>query len=253
MISAPNHKTIKDDSYIQIEYANIGCKKVEDQTYFFNGEPQGVGVDESTIIVQGGMPYEIWYSVDGGEKTHTVPTVTEAGKSISVVYTIQARNHFDYVGEYSVEVIDKEEGKIDPPPTGVTDLVYNSEPQELTIFQEGTVATGDIHYVIDGVDTTNPVMKTDAGTYDFIVYAAASESCQKSPDYSIHSVISPALIHAEIVGDISKTYDGGALSPEVHASTDYGDFVTVEYSTQSAEGPFSSEIPSITDVSTLHV
>ena len=148
-------------------------------------------------------------------------------------------------GNYNVVIPDTTKADITKAPssgtaTGKTDLVYDGTPKEL-VTPGNDLIGGEIHYIVDGVDTTDIPKGTDAGKYEITYYVKGDGNHDDTKPTTITVTIKNAENEVTASG-YSAPYDGQPHTITVTAPE--GSKVTY-----SADGVnYTDEAPTYTSV-----
>ncbi len=148
-------------------------------------------------------------------------------------------------GNYNVVIPDTTKADITKAPssgtaTGKTDLVYDGTPKEL-VTPGNDLIGGEIHYIVDGVDTTDIPKGTDAGEYEITYYVKGDGNHDDTKPTTITVTIKNAENEVTASG-YSAPYDGQPHTITVTAPE--GSKVTY-----SADGVnYTDEAPTYTSV-----
>ena len=148
-------------------------------------------------------------------------------------------------GNYNVVIPDTTKADITKAPssgtaTGKTDLVYDGTPKEL-VTPGNDLIGGEIHYIVDGVDTTDIPKGTDAGEYEITYYVKGDGNHDDTKPTTITVTIKNAENEVTASG-YSAPYDGQPHTITVTAPE--GSKVTY-----SADGVnYTEEAPTYTSV-----
>lgn len=185
---------------------------VEDQTYTYNGQPQGEKIYSVTTVND--LPYRIMFSEqDDVYYAEYDPKATDAG-SKTIYYIVEAEHHNNVYGEYTL-TIEKAPGSFTLP-TLSEGLVYNGTAQPL-VSQEATSDTGTILYSLDGInyDTQIPYA-TNAGVYTVHCYSQGDNNHYDTATFVKDVTIAKVPVDIPQIENTVFDYNGQPQGPTVH-------------------------------------
>ena len=205
---------------------------------------------------------------DANEHTITVNNVLDGDKveysyDNGTTWTTELKQYKDVTAEVKIQVkvtndnykpVDTKTGSVEITRKSVTvtadskTKVYGTADPEFTAKEEGTLGNDKVDYKLNresgedvGNYTITPSGDAEQGNYK-VTYKPGKLTITQSNELSIE-------VNAESA-DKSKVYDGTALV--VEAEADPAEGTKVEYSTDGGK-TWTTEIPSITNVGTVHV
>ncbi len=233
------YKVLGDDNHGDIAEASVTVamakanstfsKLPSDPDLHYTGEMQALLVAGETTCGT------IWYKLDDGEWTTTIPTEINA-VGHNVYYKIVGDdNHNDLVDDETQKlyVTIARANSLVTAPTAKTDLTYNGEAQ--TLVNAGSATGASIEYKLgDGEWTTEVPAATNAGAYKVTYKVIADANHTGDSEQTIEVTI------AKIADSIDFSLNGvtvhcGEAIPELKATATSGSAVTFMYSSDGNE------------------
>lgn len=189
---------------------------------------------EFEVTVQG-VDAVVEYSIDSGEFTTAVPSLTDAG-TYSITYRVSAENYKTEEKSFEVTIL-KAENHIDYSGIGTTEFIYNG--QDHTVDFAKATATNNGRVTCSG----ETVFK-DAGEYTVTLSVAESENYKA---VSVEVTVKVAKADYEIVAeDQSYVYTGSAQGRAITVKAIGEDTYTVSYNNADV-------VPVLTNVGSVTV
>ena len=208
----------------------------------YNGNSQ-------TLINAGSGTGTMYYRVNGGSWSTSLPSAKEAG-NYAVEYYAASSTNYTQSATGSLEVIIKQANGSCTAPTAKS-LTYNGSAQ--TLINVGSSNTGTMYYKLgmDGSWSTSAPKATNAGTYNVYYYSDGGNN-YTSTDKSAYVTVTIAQAKGYVsTAPTAKslTYTGSAQYL-INAGSGTG---TMYYSTTSASSGFSTSLPTGTNAGTYTV
>lgn len=163
----------------------------------------------------------IYYSLNGGSYSTSMPTATNAG-SWTLYYYAAATSTHTQSGTYSITVsVSQAGGYVSSAPSdrGVT---YNASGQ--TLINAGS-GTGTMYYSLNGgAYSTSLPSATDIGSYTIYYYAAASTNYTQSSTGSITAHIYEPTYNGHAYRDMGQSVKWATMNLGASSPAGYGDY-----------------------------
>ena len=187
---------------------------------------------EFEVTVQG-VDAVVEYSIDSGEFTTAVPSLTDAG-TYKISYKVSAENYIPVDGDFEVTIL-KAENHIDYTEIGATEFIYNGQNHTVD-FSKATATDGTV------VFSGESVFK-DAGEYIVTLSVAESDNYKA---VSVEVTVKVAKADYEIVAeDQSYVYTGSAQGKGISVTALGEDKFTVLYD-GNPSAPVLTNVGSVT-------
>lgn len=187
---------------------------------------------EFEVTVQG-VDAVVEYSIDSGEFTTAVPSLTDAG-TYSITYRVSAENYKTEEKSFEVTIL-KAENHIDYTEIGATEFIYNGQDHTVD-FAKATATDGTV------TNSGETVFK-DAGEYTVTLSVAESENYKA---VSVKVTVKVAKADYEIVAENqSYVYTGSAQGKGISVTAFGEDNFTVLYGGNPAV-PVLTNVESVT-------
>lgn len=244
------YKVLGDDNHGDIAEASVTVvmakanstfsKLPSDPDLHYTGEMQALLVAGETTCGT------IWYKLDDGEWTTTIPTEINA-VGHNVYYKIVGDdNHNDLVDDETQKlyVTIARANALVTAPTAKTGLTYNGENQPLVNAGSATGASIEYKLGADGEWTQTLPTATNAGEYT-VYYKFVANANYTADEAEVQLTITIAKAAAQVTVPTAKT--GLTYSGEVQTLVNAGsaDGATIEY--KLGDGEYTSELPSATN------
>ncbi len=188
---------------------------------------------EFEVTVQG-VAAAVEYSINDGEFTTAVPSLTDAG-TYKISYKVSAENYVPVDGDFEVTIL-KAENHIDYSGIGATEFTYNGQDHTVD-FSKATATDGTV------TNSGETVFK-DAGEYTVTLSVAESENYKA---VSVKVTVKVAKADYEIVAkDQSYVYTGSAQGRAITVKAIGEDTCTVSYNNADV-------VPVLTNVGSVTV
>ena len=244
------YKVLGDDNHGDIAEASVTVvmakanstfsKLPSDPDLHYTGEMQALLVAGETTCGT------IWYKLDDGEWTTTIPTEINA-VGHNVYYKIVGDdNHNDLVDDETQKlyVTIARANALVTAPTAKTGLTYSGEAQ--TLVNAGSATGASIEYKLgaDGEWTQTLPTATNAGEYT-VYYKFVANANYTADEAEVQLTITIAKAAAQVTAPTAKT--GLTYSGEAQTLVNAGsaDGATIEY--KLGDGEYTSELPSATN------
>lgn len=207
------------------DFASITLPSETTVTYNGSSFEFGVTVQESFAKVE--------YSIDGGEFTTNIPSLTNAG-TYSITYRVSAENYKTEEKSFEVTIL-KAENHIDYSGIGTTEFIYNGQNHTVD-FSKATATDGT-------VAVSSETVFKDAGKYTVTLSVAESENYKA---VSVEVTVKVAKADYEIVAkDQSYVYTGSAQGKGISVTALGEDKFTVLYD-GNPSAPVLTNVGSVT-------
>ena len=237
-----NHGDIAEASVtVVIAKANSTFSKLpSDPDLHYTGEMQALLIAGETTCGT------IWYKLDDGEWTTTIPTEINA-VGHNVYYKIVGDdNHNDLVDDETQKlyVTIARANALVTAPTAKTGLTYNGENQPLVNAGSATGASIEYKLGADGEWTQTLPTATNAGEYT-VYYKFTADNNYTTIETEQQLTVTVAKAAAQVTAPTAKT--GLTYSGEAQTLVNAGsaDGATIEY--KLGDGEYTSELPSATN------
>lgn len=188
---------------------------------------------EFEVTVQG-VAAAVEYSINDGEFTTAVPSLTDAG-TYKISYKVSAENYVPVDGDFEVTIL-KAENHIDYSGIGATEFTYNGQDHTVD-FSKATATNGT-------VAVSGETVFKDAGEYTVTLSVAESENYKA---VSVEVTVKVAKADYEIVAkDQSYVYTGSAQGRAITVKAIGEDTYTVSYNNADV-------VPVLTNVGSVTV
>ena len=241
-ITAPNYTDVKGSGTVKINEADITIDITANARVTYDGEEHVSAtlnsVDPSFAVIE-----YTW----NNNNYNTIPSFTDAGTYEVHYEAYHGVNYARKTGSYTF-IIDK--ANIDASRYSITanpEVNYNGEAH---VSATANIPAGmTVSYTCNGRTYNEVPSFTDIGTYT-VSYTVSAGSNYNDATGSYTFTIKDGTIEASSTG-YHGTYDGNSHSITVNVSKPKD--TTIEYSTTSAEGPWSTENPTFTNAGTYTV
>lgn len=187
---------------------------------------------EFEVTVQG-VAAAVEYSINDGEFTTAVPSLTDAG-TYKISYKVSAENYVPVDGDFEVTIL-KAENHIDYSGIGATEFTYNGQDHTVD-FSKATATNGT-------VAVSGETVFKDAGEYTVTLSVAESENYKA---VSVEVTVKVAKADYEIVAENqSYVYTGSAQGKGISVTAFGEDNFTVLYGGNPAV-PVLTNVESVT-------
>lgn len=187
---------------------------------------------EFEVTVQG-VAAAVEYSINDGEFTTAVPSLTDAG-TYKISYKVSAENYVPVDGDFEVTIL-KAENHIDYSGIGTTQFTYNGQDHTVD-FAKATATNGT-------VAVRGETVFKDAGEYTVTLSVAESENYKA---VSVEVTVKVAKADYEIVAkDQSYVYTGSAQGRAITVKAIGEDTYTVSYNNADVV-PVLTNVESVT-------
>lgn len=187
---------------------------------------------EFEVTVQG-VAAAVEYSINDGEFTTAVPSLTDAGM-YKISYKVSAENYVPVDGDFEVTIL-KAENHIDYSGIGTTEFTYNGQDHTVD-FSKATATNGT-------VAVSGETVFKDAGEYTVTLSVAESENYKA---VSVEVTVKVAKADYEIVAENqSYVYTGSAQGKGISVTAFGEDNFTVLYGGNPAV-PVLTNVESVT-------
>lgn len=187
---------------------------------------------EFEVTVQG-VAAAVEYSINDGEFTTAVPSLTDAG-TYKISYKVSAENYVPVDGDFEVTIL-KAENHIDYSGIGATEFTYNGQDHTVD-FSKATATNGT-------VAVSGETVFKDAGEYTVTLSVAESENYKA---VSVEVTVKVAKADYEIVAENqSYVYTGSAQGKSISVTAFGEDNFTVLYGGNPAV-PVLTNVESVT-------
>ncbi len=245
------YKVLGDDNHGDIAEASVTVvmakanstfsKLPSDPDLHYTGEMQALLIAGETICGT------IWYKLDDGEWTTTIPTEINA-VGHNVYYKIVGDdNHNDLVDDETQKlyVTIARANALVTAPTAKTGLTYNGEAQ--TLVNAGSATGASIEYKLgaDGEWTTEVPTATNAGAYTVAYKAVPDGNHTSEIGQTIEVTIAKVADSIDFSLDNVTVHCGEAI-PELKATATSGSAVTFMYSSDGNEYYLKEELGDFT-------
>ena len=243
------YKVLGDDNHGDIAEASVTVvmakanstfsKLPSDPDLHYTGEMQALLIAGETTCGT------IWYKLDDGEWTTTIPTEINA-VGHNVYYKIVGDdNHNDLVDDETQKlyVTIARANALVTAPTAKTGLTYNGEAQ--TLVNAGSATGASIEYKLgDGEYSDTIPAATNAGEYT-VYYKFVANANYTADEAEVQLTITIAKAEAQVTAPTAKT--GLTYSGEAQTLVNAGsaDGATIEY--KLGDGEYSETIPAATN------
>ena len=188
---------------------------------------------EFEVTVQG-VAAAVEYSINDGEFTTAVPSLTDAG-TYKISYKVSAENYVPVDGDFEVTIL-KAENHIDYSGIGTTQFTYNGQDHTVD-FAKATATNGT-------VAVSGETVFKDAGEYTVTLSVAESENYKA---VSVEVTVKVAKADYEIVAENqSYVYTGSAQGRAITVKAIGEDTYTVSYNNADV-------VPVLTNVGSVTV
>lgn len=239
-ISAPNYTEITDSRKVIISEADMTVDITANERVTYDGQPH-VSATINKLIPSGAIISYMWGQTQVGTAgNNTPPSFTDAG-TYEIWWTAMRSGYKTTTGSYDF-IIDK--ANIDANSYSIAanaDVNYDgaAHASATASIPEGMTVT----YTYGGQTYNEIPSFTEIGTYA-VSYTVSAGNNYNDATGSYTFTIKDGTIEASSTG-YDGVYDGQPHSITVTVTKPEG--TTIQYSTTSAEGPWSTENPTFTD------
>ena len=244
------YKVLGDDNHGDIAEASVTVvmakanstfsKLPSDPDLHYTGEMQALLIAGETTCGT------IWYKLDDGEWTTTIPTEINA-VGHNVYYKIVGDdNHNDLVDDETQKlyVTIARANSLVTAPTAKTDLTYNGEAQ--TLVNAGSATGASIEYKLgaDGEWTQTLPTVTNAGEYT-VYYKFVANANYTADEAEVQLTITIAKAAAQVTAPTAKT--GLTYSGEAQTLVNAGSATGASIEYKLGDGEWTTEVPTATN------